>query len=233
MTFPNLFIGTPTHSCKEYCADRFVDAVLKHAPGAFICVLCNSRLDARGYDVPGVYYDHIGRNHLVPPVLDDSHYHTKEAVHKRIAKTCNMLREAFLEAEAFDLYLSLESDVILAADTLPRMLEAISDDYPIVYANCYRWPSGRPFLEYTANGPTDRITMGCTLMKRKVLEKIEFRYDPELLAAFPDAHFAYDCRLHGFGMWYDPTIYVEHVEGGKGRRGWGEIPKDELPRVKE
>jgi hypothetical protein len=224
-TFPQVFIGTPTHACKVYCAERFVEATLRNAPGSLFAVLCNSKDSPYPYTGCGIY-DHLGGS------LSDSHFDNAEAVHRRIVSTCNVLRDMFLVTSC-DLYLSLESDVILDADTLPRMIAALSDEYPVVYANCYRWPDGRPFLEQKVAGPTDRITMGCTLMKRSVLEQIEYRYDPNLLGAFPDAFFAYDCREKGIGMWYDPAIWVEHVEDptarGQGsiKRGWGELPKSE------
>lgn len=223
---PRVFIGTPTHACKAYCAKEFVAAVRKYAPEADFRVMCNSKEDPPDYAVSGVYYDHIA--HL----LDSKCYDALGAVHERIIRTCNILREFFLDSEA-DLYLSLESDVLLGPDTLPRMLSQVSDEYPVVYANCYRWPNGQGFLEQKFAGPVDRVTMGCTLIKRHVLEKIEFRYDPNLLGAFPDAHFAYDCRKYGFGMWYDPTNWVDHVESpatkgtGTTRRGWNDLPKSE------
>lgn len=225
MDYSDLFIGTPTHAIKAYCAHRFVGAVAAHAPGAEFNVLCNSREGALAdYAGKGVLYHHIGAR------LDESHFDNPEAVHRRIVSTCNDLRRRFLESGR-GVYLSLEADVILAADTLPRMFAAISDECPVVYANCYRWPTGRPFLEYDTPQRTDRITMGCTLMRREVLSKIEYRYDSKLLGAFPDAHFGHDCNVNGFGMWYDPSIYVEHCEAPAPKdglpRGWGELPKSE------
>lgn len=224
--YPNLFIGTPTHVCKRYCAHEFMEATITNAPGTEFHVLCNSRDGLPIYSTfPGAVYHHFGS------FLDASHFHCVDSVHKRIAATCNELRSRFLDSKC-DLYLSLESDVMLAPDALPRMVAAISDEFPVVYANCYRWPNGLPFLEYETPQRTGQITMGCTLIRRDVLEKIEFRYDPNLLAAFHDAHFAFDCNKLGIGMWYDPTIHLRHVEGGTGRRGWGEIPQDELPRTR-
>ena len=228
-TFPNVFIGTPTHACKRYCVKQFVDAVRRYAPGAKFVMLCNSR-GAAGFDL---FFD--GTTYLSPgfsEALDDSYFDGADSIHKRITRTCNELRERFLLSDC-DLYLSLESDVILGPDTLPRMVAAISDEYPIVYANCYRWPGGRGFLDDTRAGPVDRVTMGCTLMRRKVLEAIGYRYDPNLLGAFPDAHFALDCRNKGFKMWYDPTIWCDHLETpaakgvGSNRRGWAELPESE------
>ncbi len=93
MTYPNVFVATPTHACKVYCADRFVTAVLAHAPGAAFHVVCNSKLDVRGsYERDErVTYTHVGRK------LDATHFHRIDSVHRRICYTANRLRDTFLD----------------------------------------------------------------------------------------------------------------------------------------
>ncbi len=145
-------------------------------------------------------------------------------------ETCRALRRLFLAASC-DLYLSLESDVIVEADTIPRMLAALESEYvDAVYANCYRQPEGHGFLPSTVPCFTSLFTMGCTLFRRRVLEQIDFRYDPNLLGAFPDAFFSHDFTALGFKCWYDPTIWLEHAHrdgGTEGGRGWENIDKDD------
>lgn len=219
MSYENIFIATPTHIAKRYCAGKFVDAVIKYAPGSQFHIASNSRLSAREfYEREGVTYHDI--------VLDEMHYECQGAIHRRVVSTVNHLRDIFLNLPRMhqcNWFLSLESDVIIKEDTLDRMLWAACESRAkVVYSNCY--PG---FLSLTEPGFTDRITLGCTLIHREVVEKIPFRFDMGLLAAFHDAFLAYDCNYQAIRMWYDPGIEPEHVHMGNGDRGWSQFPASE------
>ena len=56
--------------------------------------------------------------------------------------------------------------------------------------------------------PSDGLGFGCTLIHRRVLEKIQFRYKAEL---GPDFHFAKDAKAAGFKQATDCRVHVGHV----------------------
>ena len=52
--------------------------------------------------------------------------------------------------------------------------------------------------------------LGCVLISRKVLEKIRFRYNPEL-EGFDDTWFYHDARIYGFKAFADTSIKCKHL----------------------
>jgi len=52
--------------------------------------------------------------------------------------------------------------------------------------------------------------LGCVLISRKVLEKIEFRYDPHI-DGFDDTWFYHDARKAGFKAFIDTSIKCKHL----------------------
>jgi hypothetical protein len=223
--FDKVFIGTPTHFCKRYCAQEFVQAANLYASskGAYHVVLCNSRADAAmHYRAPGVHYGHM-------PEIAVKWNGKPDSIHNRICCTMNMLRQNFLSAGSVDYpspqwewFLSLEADVILQPDTLERML---AWQKPVLHTNCYDG-----FHQQKEAGKVDRITLGCTLVHRSVVERFEFRVDPEILGAFHDAFLAHDCNNAGIEMFYDPTIILPHRHDDVGTRGWNGLPSSEKGR---
>lgn len=209
-----VFIATPTHICKRYCSAEFCKAAIENAVDPFgskFHVYCNSRASAALYygDMKIMYRD-------IEPI--EGFYEQPDSVHKRLVTTVRKLREDFLLTDC-DWYLSLEADVILGPGMLMAMLHHNVD---VLHTNCYPGFHTEPeFCE------TDRITMGCTLVKRHVIEKIPFRYDKGLLAAHYDAFFVNDCRAAGFGVYYDPQIEPDHREDRLPGRGWNNIPASE------
>lgn len=55
------------------------------------------------------------------------------------------------------------------------------------------------------------VGFGCTLIRRRVLEQIEFRLDPARLMTFADWHFAYDCQMRGFHQVTDTSLICGHI----------------------
>lgn len=228
----SVFIGTPTHICKRYCAAEFCEAVYNNAFGCLHYISCNSQA-ASGSSAKHYYSQPESPDRsFFQHCLDDSYYGNKDSKHKRIAYSMNFLREKFLlesdttnklrKKKQLEWFLSLESDLILGKDTIEQLVNsAFKYNASVLYSNCY--PSFHFHKEPTE---VDRITLGCTLIHRHVLEVIDFRYDSNILEAFPDAMFAYDCNRENFKMVYNPKIYVEHRNNGK-QRGWETLPMSE------
>jgi len=211
-----LFIATPTHICKRYCAKRFVDTTARYTRACdYHHIFCNSRASAREYYSGGDadYQD---------MQFGEEFYGKEDSIHRRIVGTMQALRERFL-AGNIRWFLSLESDVMLGPNTIKDMFAAVNKyDANIIHANCY--PG---FNTATKPTMTERITMGCTLICREALEQIEFRYEPTLLGAFHDAFFGSDAMRAGFDTYYMPDIFVEHVHDDVGNRGWEQLPDSE------
>lgn len=214
MKSQGIFVATPTHICKRYCAQEFWKSAVEHIVkpfGAKFHIYCNSRASAKiFYDSPHITYKDMR--------LGEDCFENKAAIHRRLLSTVKALREDFLLTD-LEWYLSLESDVIIG----PGMMKAMLDrDVDVLHTNCY--PHFQPMTSF---GPVDRITMGCTLVKRYVIDSVEFSCDENILEAHYDAFFVNHCREKGFGVFYDPLIEPQHREDSLPGRGWSQIPWSE------
>lgn len=227
LTTKDVFIGTPTHICKRYCAAKFSTSLMENKGEAEVHVISNSLPPTAGVGLPDssdypLYYKGFNLTQLLLPL---DFYNQRDSIHRRLVHTMNLLRSKFLNSSA-SIFLSLESDVVLEKYTLDDILRVLNEnpDVDVLHTNCYQgFNIERRFTL------TDRITLGCTAIRQKVLDNINFRYDPNLLAAFHDAFFSYDCKERGFRMYYAPHIKVRHLEKvNGGGRGWNELPRGEL-----
>jgi len=218
--YDNLFIGTPTHACKQYCAGDFIKASIENAPKAWHATVCNSRRDiSHMYHLPE--FGRMGRK----MELGDDFYGQKDSIHRRLVVSMNYLRAAFLSTGK-PWFLSLEADVLLRKDTLPLLFDiaghATDDNIQVLHANCY---PGFNTSEVICK--TERITLGCTLIHREVMERLEFRYEPAILAAFHDAFFGHDAVAAGFAVYYTPFAICDHAHDEGGHRGWQDLNPSE------
>lgn len=216
----SIFIATPTHSCKRYCAKEFNEAMAEFAPLCYKAVVFNST----GNICYGGEERICNRVSFLPDAREKKN--KIGAIHDRITSSANLLRSQFLEMPQFQWYLSLESDVILNKDTLPRLfdLTIMYTDCRVFHTECYK--DFHPKYEHNPCF-VDRMTMGCALIHREVIEKIPFRYDPTLLKAHYDAVFAHDVRVNDYKIVYDAGIVLEHRENSTRGRGWLELPRSE------
>jgi hypothetical protein len=224
----SIFIATPTHFCKNYCQKEFLEAVLETAVkpyDATIFVLNNSEESSYG-----TFFLENYNNRNIHYIETNFHKSNREfffgnrlAIHRRITETAKLSRKIFLDDCNYgDWYLSLESDVILNKDSFDKIIKNICEKAALIlHTNCYCG-----FNSSKERCFTQSITMGCTLIHRSVLEKINFRHDESLPEAHYDAFFAHDCVSNGIPMIYDPEIHFEHRHEKTGR-GWDKIPSNE------
>lgn len=151
----------------------------------------------------------------------------------RIAAKYNAARRAMLDG-GYDALLTIESDMIVPHDALAKLLAADAD---VVYGlYCLR----RPPYEWNAYSviadmrawvlskvpdraradwgkvvPVDGIGLGCTLIRRRVLEQIAFRADGALhddgRRSHCDWYFALDCLGAGFVSCCDTRVVCGHI----------------------
>lgn len=158
-------------------------------------------------------------------------------------------RETFL-AGKYDAMLVIESDIIPPADALEKLAKVKADVVYGVYRfrrsnviNIFeRYPdkngipprnvgeslSAKPYLLRRAvqQGiyPCSGAGLGCALIRRKVLETIEFRKEVDL-AAHCDTYFNRDVLKHGFSQAAEMTVICGHKDDD-GIVFWPEFPKD-------
>ena len=210
---PKLFVGTPTHVIKRYAAKAYTHGLVKSTLVACpVSIVCNSKEKMR---------DEYKPFEVLHLFLGADYYGNPQAIHRRILISMHYVREQFLHSGA-EWLLSLEADLILTPEILEQMEHRVNTvpDLRVLYTNCYRG-----FIQDIKGlGLTNRITLGCTLLHREVVDRFPFRIEWDNLKAFHDAHLANDCSNAGIPMHYDNDIIVNHVESIGTGRGWGHLP---------
>lgn len=165
------------------------------------------------------------------PVLKDIRL---EDVKERITHSRNIIRKKVLE-ENYDYFLSLEQDVIPPKDVIERLLKHQKDIVSGVYYTIYKingkkvtrpllWAAvdndqemrfmGTEAKEGLTNPKLVEIKasgLGCILISRKVLEKIEFKSTKD---TFDDIPFCLDAAKTGFKLYADTGVHCKHLLGG-------------------
>ena len=147
-----------------------------------------------------------------------------------ITHNYNAARQAALSG-GYDALLSIESDVIVPSDALSRLAELEADIGYSLYCwrrGRYRWSAYTELNNTTGKsiceGP-DRgreswgramdvagVGLGCTLIKRRVLESLEFRVEERTKAHIScDWWFAIDAVKMGFSQRADLGIVCGHA----------------------
>ncbi|MBI4145422.1 hypothetical protein HY493_04435 [Candidatus Woesearchaeota archaeon] len=215
-----ILAGCPTSEHKAYCLQEYA-AGIKGLKGGFDVLL----VDNSGNDD---YIEKIraaGLQVVKGPFLE----HARD----RIVASRNMLRKKALD-EGYDWFFSLEQDVIPQPDALRRLLKPGKEIVSGIYTKNYILEKdgkevGRKELPlvWVFDGKVRQLEMaelepgrviqavltglGCILIHRTVLEKVEFRWDPGH-KGFDDAFFCHDAQKAGFKLWADTGIRCQHLE---------------------
>lgn len=152
-----------------------------------------------------------------------------EEPYDNICKKHNHARRMALEG-GYDALWMVESDMIVPPITLERLTRIDADVAYGLYVSRhghYRWLAfthiqdqmGISISDDAINAreawgqviETQGVGMGCTLIWRHVLEKIEFRHPPSAIA--DDWYYALDCKAHGFTQKHDLGVVCGHIQG--------------------
>lgn len=179
----------------------------------------------------------------------------------RIAAKYNAARQVCLDG-GYDALLTIESDMVVPLDALAR-LSAVQAD--VVYGlyvlrrppyewNAFSvldgmrgWPLSnvpdRARLAWGGAVDVDGIGLGCTLIRRHVLERIAFRADGERHAdgkrSHCDWYFALDCREAGYIQKCHTGVVCGHITplNAAGEIGpsiiWPDVATERLYRFEE
>lgn len=153
--------------------------------------------------------------------------HPPEKLYENLKEKMNKAREIFLQGK-WEYFFNVEQDILLPSGALEKL---IKDDLPVV-SGLYRYRPSKHghdrFMPriYDPEGPQDAddrnpelhkdfeygdilkctfVPFGCLLIKRWVLDKIEFRDGG-------DVDFCKDAWNEGIEVYVDTGIYCGHIE---------------------
>lgn len=158
----------------------------------------------------------------------------RAAVHENITRKYNDARRMTLEG-GYDALLTVEADMIIPAIALQRMSLVDAD---VIYGLYVHRHSRHPWLafqwitgmvgnyggeSYSKNKDlcpkawgnvveSKGVGLGCTLIRRHVLEQIEFRCAPDQKVA-NDWMFALDADIAGYSQVHDCGVVCGHIDG--------------------
>jgi len=147
-----------------------------------------------------------------------------------IARKYECARTMAIEG-GYDALLTAESDMLLPPDALERLIMAQADVVYGLYSfrqAPHHWNACSELTRFEARFWTeDRdaaaarwgtcaavrgLGLGCTLIRREVLETVTFRYHT---SAQVDHYFALDAALYGFNQVVDTSVICGHIVGEK------------------
>lgn len=172
----------------------------------------------------------------------------RQSKYGNLAAKHNRARHMALDG-GYDALLFVENDMILPPDALTKLAAVKADVAYGLYVNRHGW---RKWLAYTyiddlggvslsddkdkARAAWGKVIdtvgagMGCTLIRRNVLEHIWFRVPPGERAA-DDWQFAIDCQAAGFRQAHDLSVHCGHIVPGNAHILWPDASTDDLFRV--
>ena len=220
MQNPKVLVGCPTSYHKEYALKQYAEAV--------------KSLDYDNYDIllvdnspDDVYYNKIKENGL--NVIKGPYF---EGAMQRIIASRNLLRKYALDNN-YDYLFSLEQDVIPNKDMLTKLTshnkEVVSGIYfvhniinnkrlliPQIFIELPSKTNNLPDMRWLTeeefnNNEIIKIVscgMGCVLIHRNILEKIEFRSENNV---FDDRFFGIDLYNKNISMYCDTSVKCKHL----------------------
>jgi len=223
---PKILVCCPTSSHKEYCLKEYLGGIKNLTYKNFDLVLAdNSKNDN--------YLDKL--KELNVKVIKGEYF---ESAKDRVIHSRNILRKYCLDNN-YDYFLSLEQDIVPPKDAIERLLKHnkeitsalyfyLGDDkktlLPMVWVHYEDEYAKRLMIdEIPADEIIEVVTsgLGCILIKRDVLEKIEFRHVKNE-EPWDDLWFCEDAREKGFKVYVDTSIRCKHYVTGM---DWSRIKK--------
>ena len=231
---PKILIGIPTYEGKNYCLDAFMNNV-----NDFTYPKSNIEIFVADNSISNENALMIRDKYKVKTFWKD---YEGVSVMEKLADSHNQIRRYFLESDA-DYLLHLESDIFPPKDIIEQLLWArkpiVTSMYQI-FDGSWRTPCIRiqdkktlhyndiifdyelnNFHHYWTDGTIKEVFIagiGCTLINRKIMQKIQFRTDTTTKdGSPPDTYFAIDLRNAKIINWVHTGIISFHWN----REDWG------------
>ena len=221
MDLPKVLVFTPIYEAKDYCLDMFIEHCKKiNYPNYTHIFIDNSK---------GTSYVKKLRSKGLKAYHIDRGGNSREA----LARSQIFARRKALD-EGYDYIFSLESDIMIPDGTIIQRListgkEVISGLYFIgtdqIRVPCITLPEFSEDLQawgtrlltreeipdYFNNGivQVQAAGMGCCLIARRVIEKINFFYDPRFMG-HSDIYFFNNCFENQIYVFVDTSYMCEH-----------------------
>ncbi len=220
MNFPKVLLAAPTSTYKQYIfLEWYIHAATLTYPNYEIFIVDNScdknyHKELRKMGINVAYYNPKGKTN-----------------HEYITESQNMLRDYFL-ANKFDYFFSYEADQFAPRNIIEKLLMADKDVISAPYFIDHGYKSRLLISYFEQTGEKNYKTVfpemdklikfmdgtikqtyengiGCTLIKRYVLEKIRFRIE-KFHPGHSDKYFYADLWESGIHNYVDTSILVRH-----------------------
>ena len=221
-----VLVGCPTSNHKEYCLKEYLEGIKNLSYENIHFVLVDNSEDDE-------YYSKLKK--LGVSAIKGKYF---EKAKDRVIDSRNILRKYCLDNN-YDYFLSLEQDVVPPKDIIEKLLKHdkdivcglyfyLGDDdktlLPMVWVHHEgEYAKRLNFNEVSENKLIEAITcgLGCVLIKKNVLEEIEFRHVKEK-SPWDDLWFCEDAREKGFKVYVDTGVRCKHYLKGM---DWSNIKK--------
>ncbi|MEK6941839.1 MAG: hypothetical protein AABW85_03210 [archaeon] len=223
MSSPKVLIGSPVTSLKEYSIPQYIEGLKSLTyKNKELLVLDNSP-DGRDLSKP---FADAGIPYMKTP-------HTN-SVREMLVRDHNFLRKKAID-EGFDYWLSLEQDIIPPPNVVESLLANKKEIASGVYFNfSHEKEDGNPKPDmFVTIDPLDKkffvtrrmlfddlwpsrlinvhVTgVGCLLIHKTVLQKLEFHFDPAI-SVYDDVWFCKDAQKNGFEVFLDSKVVCLHL----------------------
>ena len=234
---PRVLVGCPTADYKAYCLDEYLKALKKLTyKNCDFLIVDNSKTNEYAERIKKAGFKVI--KDVCLPLAKERIVHSRNLIKK------------YMVDNNYDYFLSLEQDVIPPEDVIERLLEAGKEIITGIYYSEYKMhgkPIIRPLIWKQVKDKPDMIEfmtkeaesnevvevdvcgLGCILISKKALEKIEFRVEEDK-GTFDDVFFCMDAKKNGFKIYADTSLKCKHLIKGM---EWDKIENEENSRKKD
>jgi hypothetical protein len=232
--FPKVLIAAPQAKAKAYCFERFIDNAMQFTYPNFDIKMFDNTDDEGMF--ASYMNDYVIKNHGKNAKFEalntlQMHKMKTDSVIARMARSHNDCRDFTLRMK-YDYLLHLETDLFPPHDIIEKLmfhqLPVVSALYyvdngiyrkPMIQRSVRLAPKFLSSKNFMANedlcfcdGTVKKVAhagVGCILIHRSVLEKVEFRHI-DGVNNHPDTYFAEDCAQNRIPIHLDTSIVVEH-----------------------
>jgi GT2 family glycosyltransferase len=222
MNLPKVLVGAPVCDLYEYCFNEFINNIKNLTYKNYDILLIDNSKEEDFFNKIKL----LNINVIRIPYLDK--------MRERVVKSHNKLREYFLNNN-YDYLLILDQDVIPQKEVIEKLINHKKDAVSALFFGHHNIQTGEnklmpfawKFIEKSGFwGKTYYLNeneifsnklieiafagMGCILLSKKVLKKIEFRYD-QTIDSWDDRWLGYDIHKEGFNFYLDPNVKCKHL----------------------
>ena len=222
MDLQKVLVGAPVCDLYEYCFKEFINNI--------------KNLTYKNYDI--LLVDNSKKENFFNKIkslnINVIRIPYFEKMRDRVTNAHNKLREYVLK-ENYDYLLILDQDIIPPKDVIEQLIFHNKDAISALYFGHHNITTGEnkimPFAWtfIMKEGHWSKVRylndmeirnravleiafagMGCVLLSRNILEKIQFRYDKDI-EAWDDRWLGYDIHKLGFKYYLDPRVKCKHL----------------------